>query len=342
MTQTCLVRRAVGICLAIASAPALAHHSAAMFEEKKTVTVEGVVKEFQFTNPHSWLLVDVKDKNGKVTTWGFEAEGPSTLPRAGIRPSEFPVGTKLTITGRPMKDGRPAAIWEYAVRATARSTTRAKGSRSVDNKRETGSPLQGRVGCCCRTCCNSRHAGGERLAAVPRAIAQRCLCGTRTCRRLGRERPEGCLAQAGRTRLRRSRGRRQPRHPLPSRRQRGSPRIARRDDGRHRYGGTPTPRAIETTSASTKDRARCRSSPTASSTRSAREGQLHAVDLAKGTRVWSEDTMKRFGVPKGFFGAAGSPARRRRARHRERRRRQSRHRRFRGEDRQSAVDGHRR
>ena len=50
-----------------------------MFDEKKTITVEGVVKEFQFTNPHSWLLVDVTDKNGKVTTWGFEAEGPSTL-----------------------------------------------------------------------------------------------------------------------------------------------------------------------------------------------------------------------------------------------------------------------
>ena len=95
----------------------LAHHSATMFEEKKTITVEGVVKEFQYSNPHSWLLVDVTDKNGKVTTWGFEAEGPSTLQRAGIRPSEFPVGTKLTITGRPMKDGRPAAIWESAVRA---------------------------------------------------------------------------------------------------------------------------------------------------------------------------------------------------------------------------------
>src|SRR5689334_24530146 len=94
-----------------------AHHSAVMFDDTKEITVEGVVKEFQFTNPHSWLLVDVKDKSGKVTTWGFEAEGPSTLQRAGIRPSEFPVGTKLTITGRPMKDGRPAAIWEYAVRA---------------------------------------------------------------------------------------------------------------------------------------------------------------------------------------------------------------------------------
>jgi hypothetical protein len=93
-----------------------AHHSAAMFDDKKTVTVEGVVKEFQLTNPHSWLLVDVKDKSGKVVTWGFEAEGPSTLRRAGIKPSDLRPGTKLTITGNPMKDGRPAAIWVNAVR----------------------------------------------------------------------------------------------------------------------------------------------------------------------------------------------------------------------------------
>ena len=106
--------------LALGEAAGLAHHSAAMFEEKRTVTVEGVVKEFQYTNPHSWLLVDVKNKDGSVTTWGFEAEGPSTLQRAGIRPSEFRAGTKVTITGRPMKDGRPAAIWEYVVRGDGR------------------------------------------------------------------------------------------------------------------------------------------------------------------------------------------------------------------------------
>jgi hypothetical protein len=102
--------------LAVVAAPLAAHHSAAMFDEKKTVTVEGVVKEFQLTNPHSWLLVNVTGKDGKVTTWGFEAEGPSTLTRAGIRPSELPAGTKLRISGHPMKDGRPAAIWLDAVR----------------------------------------------------------------------------------------------------------------------------------------------------------------------------------------------------------------------------------
>jgi hypothetical protein len=118
-------RRGAGVLVAIVSLfvtadVSSAHHSATMFEETKTITVEGVVKEFQYTNPHSWLLVDVKDKDGKVTTWGFEAEGPSTLQRAGIRPSEFPAGTRLTITGRPMKDGRPAAIWVNAVRADGR------------------------------------------------------------------------------------------------------------------------------------------------------------------------------------------------------------------------------
>jgi hypothetical protein len=94
-----------------------AHHSGVMFEEQKEVTLDGVVKEFQYTNPHSWLLVDVTNKDGLVTTWGFEAEGPSTLMRNGIRPSDFRFGTKLTITGHPMKDGRPAAAWVKAVRA---------------------------------------------------------------------------------------------------------------------------------------------------------------------------------------------------------------------------------
>jgi hypothetical protein len=106
------------LAMAAGAVPASAHHSGAMFEEKKTITVEGTVKEFQYTNPHSWLLVDVKNKDGSVTTWGFEAEGPTTLMRAGIRPSEFKAGTKITITGRPMKDGKPAATWEYAVRAS--------------------------------------------------------------------------------------------------------------------------------------------------------------------------------------------------------------------------------
>jgi hypothetical protein len=105
----------LGVCLAFTS-PARAHHSGAMFDSQKTVTFEGVVKEFQWTNPHSWLIVEVKNRDGSLSTWGFEAEGPSTLTRAGIRPSELPIGTKLRISGHPMKDGRTAATWIDAVR----------------------------------------------------------------------------------------------------------------------------------------------------------------------------------------------------------------------------------
>ena len=105
-----------GMCLLALAAPSFAHHSGVMFDDQKEVTVTGVVKEFQYTNPHSWLLVDVTNADGSVTTWGFEAEGPSTLTRAGIRKSDFAPGTKLTITGHPMKDGRPAAAWMNATR----------------------------------------------------------------------------------------------------------------------------------------------------------------------------------------------------------------------------------
>ena len=115
--------------LAVLTIPLLAHHSGAMFEKEKTITVEGVVKQFQYTNPHSWLLVDVKNKDGSVTTWGFEAEGPSTLQRAGIRPSDFAAGTKLKITGHPMKDGSPAAAWVEAIRADGKRFNPSEGFR---------------------------------------------------------------------------------------------------------------------------------------------------------------------------------------------------------------------
>ena len=96
---------------------ASAHHSGTMFDETKEVTLDGVVKEFQYTNPHSWLLVDITGADGKVTTWGFEAEGPTTLMQMKVRRSDFAPGTKVKITGHPMKDGRPAASWTKAIRA---------------------------------------------------------------------------------------------------------------------------------------------------------------------------------------------------------------------------------
>jgi len=96
--------------------PVSAHHSGTMFDSNVERTWVGVVKEFQYTNPHSWLIVDVTNEDGSVTTWGFEAEGPSRIRQAGIRKGDFKPGAKITITGHPMKDGRPAAAWTKAVR----------------------------------------------------------------------------------------------------------------------------------------------------------------------------------------------------------------------------------
>ena len=99
----------IGAAIVLASTPAFAHHSGAMFDANKEVTLQGTVKEFQFTNPHSWLLVSVPAATGKDIDWNFEAEGPSTLMRAGINRNTLKPGDKVTVTGRPLKDGRPAA-----------------------------------------------------------------------------------------------------------------------------------------------------------------------------------------------------------------------------------------
>ena len=114
--QAKLIGTVCAAVLAALTTQAFAHHSGAMFDDDKEVTLTGTVKDFQYTNPHSWLLVDVKGADGKVVTWGFEAEGPSTLTRAGIRKSDFAPGTPITITGHPMRDGRPAAAWVKATR----------------------------------------------------------------------------------------------------------------------------------------------------------------------------------------------------------------------------------
>src|SRR5258708_36219625 len=93
-----------------------APHSGAMFDPEKTITLKGVVKEFEYTNPHSWLCITVTNDDKTTTDWGFEAEGPSTLFRNGIKKGDLKPGDKVTVTGRPMRDGRPAAAWVKAIK----------------------------------------------------------------------------------------------------------------------------------------------------------------------------------------------------------------------------------
>jgi Family of unknown function (DUF6152) len=87
---------------------ALAHHSFAMFDKSKEITVQGTVKAFNYTNPHSWLDILVTDDKGQTKEWSFEMEGPSTLMRAGIKPGSLKPGDKITVRAWPLRDGRPA------------------------------------------------------------------------------------------------------------------------------------------------------------------------------------------------------------------------------------------
>lgn len=87
--------------------PAFGHHSAAMFDQQKQVTLMGTVKLFQMTNPHCWIQVLVPSDNG-TEEWSIEMGGPPQLLRFGWKPGSLKPGDKITVIARPMKDGSKA------------------------------------------------------------------------------------------------------------------------------------------------------------------------------------------------------------------------------------------
>ena len=88
-----------------AAVPASAHHSDAMFASDKEVVLNGTVKEFQYTNPHSWIQLVVPGANGAPAEWSIETGAPIVLLRAGIKPTALQPGDKITLRAHPLKDG---------------------------------------------------------------------------------------------------------------------------------------------------------------------------------------------------------------------------------------------
>lgn len=95
---------AAGAVALLVTGAATAHHSSAMFDPAKETTLQGTVKEWKYTAPHSWLMVDVTQADGKVVTWAFEGGGPS----GRLRKDTFKPGDKVSVVTHPMRDGRPA------------------------------------------------------------------------------------------------------------------------------------------------------------------------------------------------------------------------------------------
>jgi hypothetical protein len=95
--------------------PAFAHHGNAAYDNK-TVVVKGIVTEWKWTNPHTFLKFDAKDENGNIVHWLGEWNNPSTLINFGITVKSFKIGEEVTVTMRGMaKSGAPLGRIEKVV-----------------------------------------------------------------------------------------------------------------------------------------------------------------------------------------------------------------------------------
>jgi hypothetical protein len=114
-------RVALAAGLWLTAAGALAHHSyTAEFDVEKPVKLTGVLTRIEWTNPHIWLYLDVKNDTGKVTNWGFSASPPGMLTRRGITKNILKLGEVLTISGHRAKDGSNNASGNVVVFADGR------------------------------------------------------------------------------------------------------------------------------------------------------------------------------------------------------------------------------
>jgi hypothetical protein len=98
------------VALVAAAAPLWAHHAfSAEFDIAQPVELKGVVTKLEWTNPHSWLHVDVTDAGGKVTTWAVEFGSPYALLRKGLRKTDFPLGVEVAVNGYRARSGKTIA-----------------------------------------------------------------------------------------------------------------------------------------------------------------------------------------------------------------------------------------
>ena len=134
--RTKLLRVIAGTALlAGAAVPVVAHHSfAAEFDANKPVTIKGMVSKVEWTNPHSWIHIEVKGPDGKVETWAVEGGAPNALIRRGWTKNSVPVGVEIIVEGFQAKDG--------SFRANGRDITFPDGKRLFVGSSGTGAPYE--------------------------------------------------------------------------------------------------------------------------------------------------------------------------------------------------------
>jgi hypothetical protein len=88
------------------AAPSAAHHGfAAEYDTSKTIKLTGTVTKFEWTNPHAWFFIDVKNDDGTVTNWGFEMSSPNVLYRKGWTRTSMKLGDAITVEAFRTRDG---------------------------------------------------------------------------------------------------------------------------------------------------------------------------------------------------------------------------------------------
>ncbi len=128
-----ILRGALAWLAACAAATALAHHSFAMFDQSQQLTLKGTVREFQWTNPHAWIHLDVPNASGGVDTWQVELNSPNNLKRQGWKSTSLKVGDAVTLLLNPLKDGTKGGLFV--------AVTLADGSVLGDPTRARGGPI---------------------------------------------------------------------------------------------------------------------------------------------------------------------------------------------------------
>ena len=119
---------AAALLMATAAIPASAHHSAAMFDMARQVSVHGTVEKWVWANPHSWLYLRVENTDGSQDIWGCEAGSTGMLARGGWNAADMKPGDKVTVTGAPERSGTHIMLMNQVQLPTGRMLNAGAGA----------------------------------------------------------------------------------------------------------------------------------------------------------------------------------------------------------------------